>query len=66
LFKIKMLCFTVALVGIIKVGCWESVYFYENEPHKVVPIGNEIVELFCIWIAQTEGRIAINSQKCKE
>jgi len=42
----RLLCETQD--GQIEIGPWESVYFYENEPHKVVPIGNETVELFCI------------------
>jgi len=34
--------------GRVEAGPGDSVYFYENEPHKAVPVGNETVELICI------------------
>jgi quercetin dioxygenase-like cupin family protein len=34
--------------GVVEAGPGDAVYFYENEEHKAVPIGNETVELICI------------------
>jgi quercetin dioxygenase-like cupin family protein len=34
--------------GVVEAGPGDSVCFYENEPHKAVPVGDEIVELMCI------------------
>jgi len=34
--------------GVIEVGPGDAAYFYENEPHKAVPIGDETVELICV------------------
>lgn len=34
--------------GIVEAGPGDSVCFYEHEPHKAVPIGDETVELLCI------------------
>jgi mannose-6-phosphate isomerase-like protein (cupin superfamily) len=39
----------------IEVGPWESAYFYENESHKAVPIGNEIVEMICVIDCPDDG-----------
>ena len=34
--------------GIVEAGPGDSVCFYEHEPHKAVPVGDETVELLCI------------------
>lgn len=34
--------------GNVEAGPGDSVYFYEDEPHKAVPVGDETVELLCI------------------
>ena len=34
--------------GVVEAGPGDSVCFYENEPHKAVPVGDETVELLCI------------------
>ena len=34
--------------GIVEAGPGDSVCFYENEPHKAVPVGDETAEVLCI------------------
>jgi len=34
--------------GFVEVGPGDSVYFYENEPHRSVPIGDGTAEILCI------------------
>jgi len=41
--------------GAIEVGHGDSVYFYENEQHKAVPVGSETVELICIIDCPDDG-----------
>jgi quercetin dioxygenase-like cupin family protein len=34
--------------GVVEAGQGDTVYFYENEPHKALPIGDDTVEILCI------------------
>jgi quercetin dioxygenase-like cupin family protein len=41
--------------GSVDVEPGDTVYFYENEEHKAVPIGDETVELLCIIDCPDDG-----------
>lgn len=43
----------------------DTVYFYENEPHKAAPIGDETVELLCIIDCPGDGGDCWASEKPK-
>ena len=41
--------------GFVEASPGDSVYFYENEEHKAVPVGDETVEVMCVIDCPDDG-----------